>query len=101
MGVAQQFHAGLQGRLFSATRLSLGFFTQWEPGGGQYSIAEYLNQNFITVGFTQKLFKKFQFNMSLMDSRLFSDPEETYFNSEGEEEFYQTKILLGFQYNFI
>ncbi|NOQ97440.1 MAG: hypothetical protein GQ561_04675 [Calditrichae bacterium] len=97
----QQFHIGLQARVFSGNRLSLGFFTQWEADKGQYSLAKYLDQNFITIGLSQKLFKKFQFNISFMDSRLFSNPEVERNYGEEADEFHQTKILLGLQYKFI
>ena len=97
----QQIHLGFQAGVFSGTKLSLGFFTQWEADERESSITKYLDQNFITLGLSQKLFRRFQFNISFMDSRIYSNPEvESDFGKDADE-FHQTKILVGLQYNFI
>lgn len=97
----QQFHIGLQARLYRATAVSAGFFTQWEGSEGEYTLEKYLHQDFLTLGISQQFLKRFQFNFSIMDSRLFAEPEED-FNRNGDvEEFFQTKILLGLKYTFI
>lgn len=97
----QQFHIGLQARAFPTTHLSFGFFTQWEADDRDPSIGKYLSSKFITLGLSQKLFRKFQFNISYLDSRLFTDPEVERSFAEKAEGFYQSRILLGLQYIFL
>jgi hypothetical protein len=97
----QQFHLGMQVRAFSATRYSLGFFTQMEGDESKLLIAKYLNQKYISLGLAQKLFSKFQFNISLLDSRLFSNPDVAKDFGEETDEFHQTNILLGLKCNFL
>ena len=97
----QQFHLGLQAAVYSETKLSLGFYTQWEADERESSIAKYLNQNFITFGLSQKLFNKYKFNISFMDSRIYSNPDVERDFGKDADEFHQTKIVVGLQYNFI
>jgi len=94
----QQLHVGLQGRLFSTTRLSVGFFTQWEADQRDLSSWKYLSSKFITLGLSQKLFQKIKFNISYLDSRLFTHPDiERDFDGDVDS-FHQIKVILGVQY---
>ena len=97
----QQFHIGLQARAFPTTHLSFGFFTQWEADDRDPSIGKYLSSKFITLGLSQKLFRKFQFNISYLDSRLFTNPEVERDFEEDKDTFHQIRVLLGLQYTFL
>jgi hypothetical protein len=93
-----QFHFGLQTQIRPRTILSIGIFTQLEGENSTYSLGKYLDQIFVTVGCSQKLYNDLQFNISLMDSRLFSNAEVKNDFGENAEQFHQTQLILGIQY---